>query len=74
LRQNGGVLVDAAEGPAARAGLQAGDVILALGNVQIGSVAEFEQVLAKLDKSKPQTLLVRRGEWAQYVIIRPAAK
>ncbi len=74
LRQSGGVLVEGVEGPAARAGLQAGDVILALANVQVASVADFEQVLAKVDKTKPQTLLVRRGEWAQYVIVRPAAK
>ena len=66
-----GVLVEGAEGPAVRAGLQAGDVILAVANVQIGSVKEFEAVLAKLDKSKPVSVLVRRGEWAQYAVIRP---
>ena len=32
----------------------------------------FEAALAKADKSKPINLLVRRGEWAQYVLIRPA--
>ena len=30
--------------------------------------------LAKVDKAKPINLLVRRGEWAQYVLIRPALK
>ena len=74
LRQNGGVVVEGVEGPAARAGIQNGDVILALANVQVANVAEFEQVLGKVDKTKPLTLLVRRGEWAQYVIVRPAAK
>jgi serine protease Do len=74
LRQTGGVLVEAVDGPAARAGLQAGDVILSLANVQIANVADFEKVLAKVDKSKPVTVLVRRGEFAQYVLIRPAAK
>ncbi len=74
LRQNGGVLVEAVDGPAARAGIQNGDVILSLANVQIANVAEFEKVLAKVDKSKAVTVLVRRGEFAQYVLIRPAAK
>jgi len=30
--------------------------------------------LAKADKSKPVNLLVRRGEWTQYVLIRPSSK
>ncbi len=34
----------------------------------------FEAVLAKVDKSKPLSLLVRRGEWTQYVLIRPNGK
>ena len=28
--------------------------------------------VAKMDKSKPVNLLFRRGEWAQYALIRPA--
>jgi serine protease Do len=71
LKQNGGVLVDAVAGPAARAGLRQGDVILAVANVQVDSVKAFEAVLAKLDKSRPVSVLVRRGEWAQYAVIRP---
>ncbi len=71
LRQNGGVLVDEAQGPAARAGLRAGDVILAVANVQIGSAKEFEAVLAKVEKGRAVNVLVRRGEWAQYAVIRP---
>jgi serine protease Do len=68
------VLVEAVDGPAARAGLRAGDVILSVANVQIGGVKEFEAVLAKLDKAKPVSVLVRRGEWAQYAVIRPSSK
>lgn len=71
LKQNGGVLVEDAQGPAARAGLRAGDVILAVANVQIGSAKDFEAVLGKLDKSRPVSVLVRRGDWAQYAVIRP---
>lgn len=71
LRQNGGVLVEAAQGPAARAGLRPGDIILAANNVQIGSTKDFEAVLAKLEKDRPVSVLVRRGDWAQYAVIRP---
>ncbi len=71
LRQNTGVLVAEAQGPAARAGLRAGDIILAVANVQIDSAKAFEAVLSKLEKSRPVNVLVRRGEWAQYAVIRP---
>ncbi len=74
LKQTGGVLVEGVDGPAARAGLRPGDVILSVANVQISGVKAFEAVLAKLDKSRPVSVLVRRGEWAQYAVIRPNAK
>ncbi len=71
LKQNGGAVVEAVDGPAARAGLRPGDLILAVGNVQIGGVKDVEAALSKLDKAKPVSVLVRRGEWAQYAVIRP---
>jgi serine protease Do len=71
LKLRGGVRVDAAEGLAARAGLREGDVIVAIANTEVLSVKAFEQVLAKADKSKPMNVLFRRGEWAQYALIRP---
>jgi serine protease Do len=74
LKIRGGVRVDAADGVAARAGLREGDVLLAVANVEIANVREFEALVAKLDKSKPVHVLFRRGEWAQYAVIRPAAR
>ncbi len=74
LRQNAGVLVEDAQGPAARAGLRPGDIILAVNNVQLGSTKDFESVLAKVDKDRPVSVLVRRGDWAQYAVIRPSGK
>ena len=71
LKVKGGVKVDAAEGAAARAGLREGDVIVSVGNVEVSSVKEFESALAKADKSKALNVLFRRGEWAQYALIRP---
>lgn len=68
----GGVRVDAAVEAAARAGLREGDIILTLANAEVLSVKEFEAALSKHDKSKPLLVLVRRGELAQYVLIKPA--
>lgn len=72
LKLQGGVVVAAATDAAARAGLREGDVILAIANTEVAGVKEFEAVLAKADKSKPINVLYRRGEWAQYALIRPA--
>lgn len=70
LKIKGGVKIESAVDAAARAGLQEGDVILSLGNSEVASSKEFESLLAKQDKSKPLTILYRRGEWTQYAVIR----
>ena len=72
LRVRGGVRVDAVEGVAARAGLREGDVILSLDNVEVTDSKQFAAVASKADKTKAVTVLVRRGEWVNYVVIRPA--
>jgi serine protease Do len=72
LKLRGGVRVDAAEGVGARAGLREGDVIVAVGNVDVNTVREFEQAVTRADKSKPVVVQLRRGELAQYALIRPA--
>ncbi len=71
LKLRGGVRVDAASEAAARAGLREGDIILAVANMEVGSVRDFEAALARLDKGKPVNVLFRRGDWAQYAVIRP---
>jgi serine protease Do len=71
LKLRGGVRVDAVAEPAARAGIQEGDVILALANVETPTAQAFEAMVAKLDRSKTVSVLIRRGEWAQYTVIRP---
>lgn len=72
LKIKGGVKVDAATDGAARAGIREGDVIVAIGNTEIGSVKEFDAAVAKVDRSKPVPVLLRRGELATYLLIRPA--
>jgi serine protease Do len=71
LRVKGGVRVEAVEGAAAASGLREGDVILSLENTEITNARQFDAVLAKVEKSKPVTVLVRRGEWVNFVVIRP---
>jgi serine protease Do len=61
----------AAADAAARAGCGC-DVILQLANAEVSDLKSFEAAWAKADKSKPVNVLVRRGDWAQYVLIRPA--
>jgi len=70
LKINGGVKVEAASDAAARAGIREGDVIVAVANTAINNVKEFESLLSKLSKNKSVNVLLRRGDWAQYVVIR----
>jgi len=55
-----------------RAHVREGDIIVAVGNTEVSSVKEFDTVVAKVDKSKPIPVLLRRGELATYLLIRPA--
>jgi serine protease Do len=72
LKLKGGVKVEAVTDAAARAGIHEGDIIVAIGNTEIGSVKDFDTVIAKVDKTKPIPVLLRRGELATYLLIRPA--
>lgn len=71
LKLKGGVAVASATDAAARAGLREGDVILSVANTEIAGLKDFEGVVSKADKGKPLSVLYRRGEWAQYAVIRP---
>jgi serine protease Do len=66
----GGVLVENAEGAAARAGVRRGDVILALNNQEVKSVEELNRLLASSDKTRTVALLIKRGEASIYVPLR----
>jgi serine protease Do len=71
LRLKGGVRVDAVEGPASRAGVREGDIILAMDNADVVDAKQFAAAAGKLDKIKAVSVLVRRGEWVNYLVIRP---
>jgi serine protease Do len=71
LRLDGGVVVDAAQDRGATAGIQSGDVILQLNNVEIKDTAQFNALASKLDPKKSVAVLVRRGPVTQYLVIKP---
>jgi serine protease Do len=66
-----GVRVDAVAEASARAGLREGDVIITIANIEVAQLKDFEAAMKKIDASKPVSVLFRRGEWAQYTVIRP---
>jgi serine protease Do len=72
--RRGGVRVESVDGQAARAGLREGDVITAIDNVEVTDAKQFNALVAKLDKNKPVSVMVRRGEWTNFVVIRPASR
>jgi serine protease Do len=71
LKVKGGVRVESVDGPAARAGLREGDVILAVDNQEVTDLKQFTQAMQKAEKSAAISVLVRREDWVNYLVIRP---
>lgn len=73
LQKGEGVLIARITGQAAReAGLQAGDVVLAVGRTDVGSAAALDAQLRAVGTGKPVMLLVQRGGGTRYVAVNPA--
>jgi serine protease Do len=66
----GAVVVENVQGSAARAGLQPGDIILAVNNQQVRSVQDLRSKAEKLAKGEPAALLVERQGNQIFVPIR----
>ena len=65
----GGLLLQvAAPGPAARAGLRRGDIILSVNGEKVGSVDQLRALVAKNEKHL--ALQVQRGDSRMFVPIR----
>ena len=60
-----GLIVESASGPAAKAGIQRGDVILALNREPIKSVEQLKSLVKKTDKTI--ALLIQRNDMRMYV-------
>jgi serine protease Do len=71
MRLRGAVQVDSVDGPAARVGVRAGDLILAINNTEVTTAKQFNDLVAKLDPKTRVLLLVRRGDQSTFLIIRP---
>jgi serine protease Do len=71
LQISSGLLVEDVKGQAARAaGLQRGDVLLAIGNISLHSLNQLEGIIKQVPKGRNVALLVRRGEVASYMAIK----
>jgi serine protease Do len=67
LEVKGGVLVGGVAGAAAKAGIQEGDVVLAVNGESIQSAQQFKQLVDKAAQGKTLALLIQRGENRLYV-------
>ena len=67
---SGGLLVEDAQGAAAKAGIRRGDVLLAINNQDVKSVDQLNQLLSQFEKARSVALLIRRGDGALYVPLR----
>ncbi|MBN8762243.1 MAG: protease Do [Thiobacillus sp. 63-78] len=65
-----GVLVADVTGEAARAGIRTGDIILAVNNTRIASVAAYRKAVAAIPAGKSVAVLVRRGDGSLYVPLK----
>ncbi len=71
LKVEGGVQVVEATGPAADAGLEAGDVIITINDKDIKNPEQYAKIVSGLSKSRAAALLVVRGDQSQWVTITP---
>jgi serine protease Do len=66
----GGVLIaDIEPGPAARAGLNPGDVILEVNRKPVASIADVRAAISDQDESSPTLMLIRRGEGSLFIVV-----
>jgi serine protease Do len=70
LETEGGLLVRSVRGPALKAGIQAGDVIVAINDRKINRVADFDRALAAVPPGGVVALLVLRDGELVYVPVR----
>ena len=67
----GVVVVEVTPGsPAARAGIREGMVVLEVNRTEVSNVAEFNEALERSAASKKSLLLVKTGQYAQYIVLQ----
>ena len=70
VETEGSLVIENVKGSAARAGLQRGDIILAVNNQQVDTVDELRTAAGKLNKGDAAALLVERGGAQIFVPVR----
>jgi len=73
LRVDRGVVVETVTGPAESVGIRPGDIILGINNQEVTGAKQFNELVARIDRNRTHVLLIRRGDSAQFVPIRPTA-
>ena len=76
VEEDGGVIVTEVQpgSPAATSDIREGDIIKEVNRKKIVGVAEFKKALSEGDKEKGVLMLVKRGEFSRYVIIKASEK
>jgi serine protease Do len=69
-----GLLVQAVDGAAAKAGIRPGDIILALNNTEITSIEQFAKLAKESATGRSLALLVRRGDNTLFIPVKPNGK
>ncbi len=67
---NSGLLVEDAQGNAARAGIRRGDILMAINNQDVKSLEQLNQIIGQFEKSRSVALLIRRGDSSLYIPLR----
>ncbi len=70
IRKGGVMIVAVAQGPAAKAGVRRGDVILMLNNKELGSVREFNEVVKKLPAGRQLPMLLQRRNGSLFLALK----
>ncbi|TVM04358.1 MAG: serine protease [Candidatus Brocadia sp. WS118] len=76
VEEDSGVIVAEVQpgSPAALSEIREGDLIKEVNRKKIGNVTEFKKALSEADKEKGVLMLIKRGEFSRYVIIKAKEK
>ncbi len=71
VAKGGVVVIDVGSGPAGRAGIRPGDVIMQVNRRPVEDVDSFGDLVGSVDDDESLLLLVKRGEGALFLVIDP---